>query len=429
MPSSAATVEVRMYNMGFGDAFRVTVRDGQDTWRMLVDCGAHAHGQARPIADSVENIITDLAEDCGGAPHLDVVVATHHHRDHIVGFADDKWEEVEVGEVWIPFVENEADDDAVELRRVHSNAAKTLEKVIKARRTALGADQTAIDRMLEDAQDFAENSVGNERATHRLLGRHNITFANKPKVRYLPGRFRGQNTIEAGKCGVVAHILGPPRDPEMIRMMHPPARAGWLTLNLDDDKLPADDDASWDLFSPGYILDDSTVPDTLMAAQTALQLSELTNDAPGLLAAASLLERATNNTSLFFVLDVQGVRFLFPGDAQHGAWEHVRNNPVALELIKTVDFYKVGHHGSHNATPKDFILKDWTGTGDAMIPWGEVKKWKGIIPKQELIDALAEHDHRAILPTEIKDGPGGPHAAKDVVQEEWWTELTFTVPN
>ena len=78
-----------MYNVGFGDAFRVTVRRGDETWRMLVDCGVHSHGQARPLAESVKNIIDDLAEDCGGTPHLDVVVATHHHRDHIVGFADD----------------------------------------------------------------------------------------------------------------------------------------------------------------------------------------------------------------------------------------------------------------------------------------------------------------------------------------------------
>ena len=109
---AADNVEIRMYNMGFGDAFRITVRRGDATWRMLVDCGVHAHGQARPVADSVKKIIDDLAEDCGGTPHLDVVVGTHHHRDHIVGFADDRWADVEVDEVWVPFVENDDDPDA-----------------------------------------------------------------------------------------------------------------------------------------------------------------------------------------------------------------------------------------------------------------------------------------------------------------------------
>ena len=97
------------------------------------------------------------------------------------------------------------------------------------------------------------------------------------------------------------------------------------------------------------------------------------------------LERSVNNTSVFFLLDVQGVRLVFPGDAQEGAWEHVLNDQNALTLIKNAEFYKVGHHGSHNATPKPFVLTDWQGTGDAMVPWGLVKAWKDTIPKKELL--------------------------------------------
>jgi len=86
----------------------------------------------------------------------------------------------------------------------------------------------------------------------------------------------------------------------------------------------------------------------------------------GLLAAASMLEQSVNNTSLFFVLDVGGVRLLFPGDAQYGAWESVRNDPKSLDLISNVDFYKMGHHGSHNATPMSFIETQWKKPGDTM---------------------------------------------------------------
>ena len=85
---------------------------------MLVDCGVHPQGQARPISESVKNIITDLVDDCGDAPpHLDVVVATHHHQDHISGFAEDDWSQVQVDEVWVPFVENPEDADGKALRR------------------------------------------------------------------------------------------------------------------------------------------------------------------------------------------------------------------------------------------------------------------------------------------------------------------------
>ena len=48
----AATVAVRMYNTGFGDAFLITVHDAGDPWRMLIDCGVHSQGQARPIGPS-----------------------------------------------------------------------------------------------------------------------------------------------------------------------------------------------------------------------------------------------------------------------------------------------------------------------------------------------------------------------------------------
>ena len=132
-----------------------------------------------------------------------------------------------------------------------------------------------------------------------------------------------------------------------------------------------------------------------------------------------------NNTSLFFVLDVGGKRFLFPGDAQHGAWEHVRADPETLALIRNVDFYKVGHHGSHNATPKPFIEKEpWAVPGDAMVPWGLVELWKDTIPWQKLIDALTANHHRVIKPDEVLAGDA---SHSKLVKNEWWSQLTFTL--
>ena len=97
---TAASVTVRMYNVGFGDSFVVTLTQDDRVWRMLVDCGVHWQGQARPIAETVQAIIADLkAASPDGVPRLDVVAATHHHADHIAGFARDEWEQVEVSQV------------------------------------------------------------------------------------------------------------------------------------------------------------------------------------------------------------------------------------------------------------------------------------------------------------------------------------------
>jgi beta-lactamase superfamily II metal-dependent hydrolase len=436
MVMATDTVEIRMYNVGFGDAFRITVRRGDETWRMLIDCGVHAHGAARPLAESVKQIIDDLAEDCGGTPHLDVVVGTHHHRDHIVGFANDSWAGVEVEEVWVPFVENETDSDARGLREAQTRTAQKLASLIGDRLHTLAANQTDARNTLSLALAMAANSRGNAKATDRLLGRNGITFA-KPEheVTFLPDKISSRNTIRSSRCGVVAHILGPPRDPAMLKKMDPPKTAGWLTLNLDDVvDAPESDDGSedvtaaqpaiWPLFNRSYVITDhAQVPDHLQKAKTGLKFTTLSNDA-GLLAAASVLEQSVNNTSLFFVLEVGGLRLLFPGDAQYGAWEHVRDNPEALELIRGVDFYKMGHHGSHNATPMTFIEEQWAKPGDTMVPWGLVELWKDTIPWQKLIDALTANHHRVIKPDEVL---AGDDSHSELVTGEWWSQLTFTL--
>jgi hypothetical protein len=68
------------------------------------------------------------------------------------------------------------------------------------------------------------------------------------------------------------------------------------------------------------------------------------------------LDDAMNNTSLILLFEVGGKKFLFPGDAQIENWNYaLKDAPAAAanrELLKATDFYKVGHHGSLNATPK-----------------------------------------------------------------------------
>jgi hypothetical protein len=84
-------------------------------------------------------------------------------------------------------------------------------------------------------------------------------------------------------------------------------------------------------------------------------------------AVALALDKHTNNTSLAlaFEMTASGKVLLFPGDAQVGNWlswherewrigkgpaEQVVKGPALL--ARTV-FYKVAHHGSHNATLRD----------------------------------------------------------------------------
>ena len=427
MAPESTQIDVRMYNVGFGDAFRVTVRRGDRTWRMLVDCGVHFLSTSRPMEESVENIIADLRESCGpGDPRLDVVVGTHRHQDHVSGFGSEQWRQVHVDEVWLPYVEDDDDDDAIMLAETVSmkTSARALTNLIASRQAAPRLNAAA-KKTLSLASDLAKNSTEDSEAMDRLLEQNGSGFAEPiAKRRFLPDKKTDNNRIEFDGLGIVAHILGPSRDAAMIKKMRPPANAGWFTLAADDVG-DSSSDAGAPLFDDAFLLESPS--DDLVKTVRRQRFDKLTLDDEALLAAASLLDKSINNTSLFFVLEVGALKFLFPGDAQVGAWNHVRQAPEWKALAKDLAFYKVGHHGSHNATSPTFVDAEWgPDGGDAMVPWRRVDRWKKI-PYEPLMNDLATRGHRIIKPepdgADVQDRPGGGKLRRD--PHGWWSELTF----
>jgi hypothetical protein len=121
------------------------------------------------------------------------------------------------------------------------------------------------------------------------------------------------------------------------------------------------------------------------------------------------LDDALNNTSLILLIDVgegdETKRMLLPGDAQIENWRFALEeaddtmSPSAaecLELLKDVDLYKVGHHGSRNASPRS-LVKLWdekprTNMVGLMSTKScfHGKKEATRVPRQTLVDALAK---------------------------------------
>jgi hypothetical protein len=70
-----------------------------------------------------------------------------------------------------------------------------------------------------------------------------------------------------------------------------------------------------------------------------------------------------NNTSLILMFETGDRRLLFPGDAQIENWEYAltkaANSEDVRKKLASVDLYKVGHHGSRNATPKRLLYEPW----------------------------------------------------------------------
>ena len=69
------------------------------------------------------------------------------------------------------------------------------------------------------------------------------------------------------------------------------------------------------------------------------------------------LDNFLNNISVNLLFEVKGKKLLFPGDAQLENWSYALAQNGVKELLSDVDMYKVGHHGSRNATPQSL----WDG--------------------------------------------------------------------
>ena len=77
------------------------------------------------------------------------------------------------------------------------------------------------------------------------------------------------------------------------------------------------------------------------------------------------LDSVMNNTSLILLFEIGNRKLLFPGDAQIENWSYALSNAKWRALLEDVNLYKVGHHGSLNATPKTLwgLFKHKGGAG------------------------------------------------------------------
>jgi len=98
-----------------------------------------------------------------------------------------------------------------------------------------------------------------------------------------------------------------------------------------------------------------------------------------------------------------------PGDAQWGNWKWWLEKDNAADILASVSFLKVAHHGSHNATPKDALERMTKGNFAAMVSTQNVP-WDSI-PRMPLMKRLAEQTKNRVVRSDslkLKDRPRAP---------------------
>ena len=358
------SVTLRSYQVGFGDCFLLTFNYGEGTGadrrHVLIDFGSTAKPKTGTVA--MATIAGKIAEACNGKLHA--IVATHRHTDHISGFGG------KTGKILAAL----NPDVVVQPWTEHPDArtgAKQAPAVIERSKGFIGAltDMHAIaGSALREIQSLRTTKTVKEQL--RFLGEDNI--ANRAAIDTLMGmkcnhayvHYGSKSGLESVLPGVRIHVLGPPtltqsRAIEKQRSEDP--TEFWHLQALAAKRSASE---GRDIFPRARKMTGSALP---LETRWFLPRVEAVRGEQ-LLEIVRILDKQMNNTSVILLFEVGTKKLLFPGDAQLENWMHALKEAdeaaANRKLLAGVDVYKVGHHGSLNATPKS-LWKLFTKRGGA----------------------------------------------------------------
>jgi hypothetical protein len=405
-----------MYRQGLGDCFLVSLKraGAAPDYKILIDCGVIL-GTPDPAT-----IMTRVADDIVTATQgeVDLLLATHAHWDHLSGFiqAAESFKRLKVGQVWLAWTEDPADPLAAQLLGERKQAIAALQIAANTLRMS-GSDAAAGDAdTISDMLGFfgAAGSGTTSDALNKVKGMASVRYC-RPSDR----------PVELGDPPARIYVLGPPPDPKLIRKTLPGKNSpeayglaldgsGVLPLDVKESLASEDDDQP---FSPIYSIpmaithgmdffrdyywgpSDNAPPWRSIGTEWLDSASDL----------ALALDSATNNTSLVIAIELSGADvLLFVADAQVGNWESWQDlswqidgrKVTGPDLLARTIFYKVGHHGSHNATLKENGLESMANLRIAAIPVNHdmaVKKHWGNMPLPQLVAALTTRTNGRVL--------------------------------
>lgn len=402
-------IKVRMYRQGLGDCFLLTIpRDNGKPFYVVIDCGVIL-GTANAgaiMSEVVEHIVTTT----GG--HVDLVAATHEHWDHISGFGQAKeiWTDksrLTIGEVWLSWAEDKNNALAQKLRGERQALKMALNAA--AQRMHLAGDSTAADDVSNLLSWFG--------AAGTTADALEVVKDLSENVRYCTPQ---DDPVQLPGTDVKVYVLGPPPNEKLIKKYNPskrePETYGMDAMNhylsalqptLSDEDLETPFDERYQIpmqvaqqmpfFQEHYW---GEVVDSEQKDQEWRRIDGSWLDSSSSLALQ--LDSATNNTCLVLAFELSDRDvLLFAADAQVGNWLSWQDlkwkvdgaDVTGPDLLRRTKFYKVGHHGSHNATLRELGLEQMTSLECAFVPVDHemaVKKRWHQMPLNDLMDRLNE---------------------------------------
>jgi hypothetical protein len=350
---------VRAYNVEVGDCIYCRIpkaRKGNrdvDDFHILIDCGSM--GGISHLKAAVADLQTMLPDAGGGKKRLDLVVVTHQHRDHIAGFDPELFNNLKIESIWMSAAMNLEHPQAKRALQLHGLATIAMRNIAGL--------NLSLSPELEDL--VALYGIDNDGAMRAL--RETLPVKNEISPTYVhAGMTSAQLALPLD--GATIHVLGPEQD---IDHFYLGAEADATLLNLV---------ATGEAFSNGPMKTTASFP-----APSNISLSDFRRLQSRMMSSAfafaELSSKVTNNTGVILLLEWKGKKLLFVGDAEwetkfnegkaNGAWNVMWHERKA-QLRDGIDFLKVGHHGSENATPwndrEDGEITEPSTILDAILP-------------------------------------------------------------
>jgi hypothetical protein len=363
MAKQPTKVEIRSYQVGFGDCFLLTFVYDAGNKHVLIDFGTTGLPRKKKPKEHMPIVAAAIRSQIGTG-ELTAVVATHRHADHISGFGTDGKnggsgtiiKNLKPRLVLQPWTEDPkaARDarsatapDGKNLRKDFIATLATMNGIAQQAKSLADARPAWLSATaLKELSFLGEDNIANKSAVENLIA---MGSASGAKARYL--RYGDKIDLTTLLPGVKLHVLGPPdlTQSEAIRTQR-----------------SKDQDEFWHL-ARGIVPPRAPVKKSsaksgkkVVPAEARWFRDRLLNmTEKGLLEIVRQLDAQMNNTSLILLFEVNGKKLLFPGDAQLENWSYVLkeapNSAKMRALLEQVDFYKVGHHGSLNATPRESL--------------------------------------------------------------------------